>query len=267
MIIYTPAGAKPLVVTQDFHLNLAGQFALRWGNERFADPDPFFILHYMARNHDAGWLEFDWDPVVDPETGLAFSVEKTPLTELATIHRRNIARNYNFHPYAGLLSAMHIKGFFTSRLGMSTFLVIDKFRELYPDIVEPLIDECDANIEEWTEEVRAKPETASWVTGDRLWANYRLVQIFDQLSLYFCLGKTSQEIPFTNVPVDDTESVDIVVRPLGDDVFSLNPYPLSAIPVRVVLDARAVMPPMRSPHEDLLSAPIRQLEFELRPPE
>lgn len=264
MIVHRPADGQPLVVTQDFHLNLAGQFAHAWGNDDFAWPGPTTILEYMARNHDAGWPEFDWDPPISPEDGLPHSVVTAAPHDLVPVHRRNIARNYAFHPYAGLLSAMHIKGFFTSRLGMSTFVVIDEWRALHPEIIEPLIAECDERIAAWTAEVAGNPETAAWVEPDRLWANYRLLQIFDQLSLYFCLGRTSEEVTLTNAPAGERESVDLVIRPLGAGAFSLAPYPLDRTPLRVVLDAKSVRPPMRSPREDLLTAPTRQLEFEVR---
>lgn len=264
MIVHRPEGGQPLVVTQDFHLNLAGQFAAAWGNDTFARPVPEVILKYMARNHDAGWPEFDSDPPIAEEDGLPHSVVTAPPADLVVVHRRNIARNYAFHPYAGVLSAMHVKGFFTSRLGMSTFVVIDQWRTSHPDIVEPLIAECDERIAAWSAEVAANPETAAWVEPDRLWANYRLLQIFDQLSLYFCLGRTSEEITLTNAPVDVHESADLVIRPAGDGTFSLDPYPLARTPLHVALDTKTVRPPMRSPREDLLSAPTRQLEFEVR---
>src|ERR1044072_6713929 len=163
MIVHRPADGQPLVITQDFHLNLAGQFAHAWGNEEFERPRPAVMLEYMARTHDAGWPEFDWDPPISPVDGLPHSVVTAEPKDLAPVHRRNIERNYAFHPSAGLLSAMHIKGFFTSRLGMSTFVVIDQWRALHPEVVGPLIAECDELIAKWTAEVASNPGRASWV--------------------------------------------------------------------------------------------------------
>jgi hypothetical protein len=265
LIIHRAGGAKQLLVTQDFHLSLAAQFASRWGNERFAEPEPLFILRYLARNHDAGWPEFDWDPAVDSESGVPLTIVTAPPEMLTPSHLGNITRNHGFHPYAGLLSAMHIKGFYTSRLGMSTFVVIDEWRERYPDVIEPLIAECEDRIERYTAEVAADPETAPWLEPDRLWANYRTLQIFDQLSLYFCLGKMEEQVVLTNAPVTLTESADLTIEPAEDGVHTIDPYPLGEAPLRVHLDVRDADPPLRSPREDLLNAPIRQLEFEVRP--
>jgi hypothetical protein len=265
LIIHRPGDGQQLLVTQDSHLNLAAQFARVWGNERFEQPEPLFILRYLARNHDAGWPDFDRDPPINPDTGLPHTILTSPPEQLASVHLRNVSRNHAFHPYAGLLSAMHIKGFFTSRLGMSKFVIIDEFRELYPDVIEPLIAECEELIERYTEEVAAEPGCEAWLEPDRLSANYRTLQIFDQLSLYFCLGHTSDRITLTNAPVTVTESADIVIEPVGDGVFQLDPYPLGEAPLTVLLDIRDVEPPMRSPQEDMLSAPVRQLEFEVRP--
>jgi hypothetical protein len=265
MIIHRPADGRRLLVTQDSHLNLAAQFARHWGNERFEQPEPLFILRYLARNHDAGWPDFDWDPAVNPESGLPHTILSAPPALLAPVHLRNITRNHRFHPYAGLLSAMHIKGFFTSRLGMSTFVTINDFRERFPDVIEPLIQECDARIERYSEEVAQDAESAPWLQRDRVWANYRTLQILDQLSLYFCLGYTGESITLTNAPVTESESADITIEPKGDGVFTLDPYPLGEAPATVLLDAKDVKPPMRSPREDLLSAPTVQLEFEVKP--
>jgi Protein of unknown function (DUF3891) len=265
MIIHRPGDGKPLVVTQDFHLNLAAQFARHWGNERFADPEPLDILRYLARNHDAGWPDFDWDPPIDPDSGLPQTILTAAPEKLAPVHLRNVTRNHAFHPYAGLLSAMHIKGFFTSRLGMSEFVIINDFRERFPDVIEPLIAECEARIEQYTEEVAANPEWAPWLEPDRLWANYRTFQIYDQLSLYFCLGKIGERIVLTNAPVNLTESADLTIEPDGNGGHTIDPYPLDEAPLRVVLDYRDIDPPMTAPLDDMLDAPIKQLEFEVRP--
>jgi hypothetical protein len=262
VIIHNPKGeeSETLVVTHDFHLNLASQFSRRWGNDVFATPDPWFILNYMARNHDLGWQEFDRDPGIDPETGWPYNVVTIPPDAAASIHRQNVARNYLFHPYAGILSAMHIMGFFTSRLGMCEFVTINDYVERYPDYVRPLVAECEANLERWKAEVASNPDTAEWVEEDRLRTNYRLLQAYDMLSLYFCLG-FDERIELTNVPVANGDSATVTIEPLGDGRHMLDPYPLAVSPLRILLDAKRVTRPIEAPREAMLVSPVVQTEY------
>ena len=266
MIIHKPKGkeSETVVVMHDFHLNLASQFSTRWGNDEFATPDPRFILNYMARNHDLGWQEFDRNPGIDPETGWPYNVVTVPPGDAALIHRQNVARNYAFHPYAGILSAMHITGFFNSRRGMCEFVTINDYVEKYPEYVTPLVAECEANIERWIAEVGASPETLEWVDTDRLWTNYRLLQTFDMLSLYFCLGYDEQ-IALTNVPVANGNSTTITIEPLGDGHHRIDPYPFRLAPLPVLLDAKQVKQPIGDPVEAMLVSPTVQLEYVVQP--
>jgi hypothetical protein len=265
VIIHKPKGeeTETLVVMHDFHLNLASQFSTRWGNDTFATPDPSFVLNYMARNHDLGWQEFDRAPGIDPVTGWPYNVVTIPPDDAAVIHRQNIARNYAFHPYAGVLSSMHIMGFFSSRLGMCEFVTINDYAERYPGYVQPLIAECEANIQRWTAEVASNPDTAGWIGEERLRTNYRLLQAYDMLSLYFCLG-FDEPVELTNVPVVNGESATVTIEPLGGGTHTLDPYPLAVSPLRIVLDAKRVAQPIEAPVEAMLVSPTVQIEYVVR---
>src|SRR5260370_6892844 len=96
----------------------------------------------MARNHDGGWQEDEGAPEPDPVTGLPFHIMDVPPPRLVEIHRRSIARNRAFHPYAGILGAMHTMGFYTTRLGVSDFLVMDDLRAHPGEVLNPLVDKC-----------------------------------------------------------------------------------------------------------------------------
>jgi hypothetical protein len=262
MIIHTPKDGEVLVVPHDYHLNLAGQFSLRWGNDTFDHPDPWFILNYMARNHDLGWQEFDRDPGIDERTGWPYNVVTTPADRVTQIHRQNVQRNYFFHPYAGILSAMHITGFFTSRRGMCSFITINDYLEDHPEHVKPLMAWCEENIEEWKPEVAANPETAYWVEDERLRTNYRLLQTFDMLSLFFCLG-VSERVELTNVPVRVGEYRTVTLTPLGDGRVTVDPWPFALPSLRVTLDAKRIAQPIEQPAEAMLISPTIQKEYDL----
>jgi len=264
--MHQPKGveSETLVVMHDYHLNLASQFSTRWGNEQFAVPDPWFILNYMARNHDLGWQEFDRSPGIDSETGWPFNVMTIPPEDAASIHRQNVARNYAFHAYAGILSALHITGFFDSRHNMCSFVTINDYVDKYPEYVHPLVAECEANVERWKAEVASSPETRDWVDEERLWTNYRLLQTYDMLSLYFCLG-FDERIELTNVPVANGTTTTLTIEPIGDGRHRIDPYPFRVAPLSVLLDAKRVRQPIVDPAEAMLVSPAVQLEYVVEP--
>ena len=46
---------------------------------------------YVISHHDAGWIEFDHDPVTDPKTGLPYNLIETP-AKYITVTSRLFAR-------------------------------------------------------------------------------------------------------------------------------------------------------------------------------
>jgi Protein of unknown function (DUF3891) len=66
MIIQTaPAGEPRLAVMMHEHTALSGQFARAFGNDRFEPVWPHDLMCFIVSHHDAGWAEFDRDPVTD----------------------------------------------------------------------------------------------------------------------------------------------------------------------------------------------------------
>jgi hypothetical protein len=255
-----------LAVLQDHHLNLSGQFASAWGNDRFAPPHP--AVAYMARNHDAGWQEDDWAPERDPATGLPFHIMDVPPPRLVEIHRRSIARNRAFHPYAGILGAMHTMGFYTTRLGVSDFLVMDELRAQHGEVLDPLVDECKRLIDDWRRELTDDPEYGSLVVDERLFANYKLLQAFDTMSLFFCLGRDGEGVPvtFQNVPSRDGDSTTVTFTPRGERRVEVDPWPFESSPGVAVLDAKVLREPFPDEAgEGLRASPVRQTRYELVP--
>ena len=270
MIIQQPPGKdQAFAVLQDYHLELCSQFALAWGNGEFAPADPRFALDYMGRNHDLGWPEYDSSPAMDPKTGFPYHLLDIPPEYLVDIHRKNIVRNYGFHPYTGLLSAMHMLGVYRTRLGVSDFVTLDHRMGTESDVkvLQPLIDDCQRWQEEWTAKLEADSETRDWLEPDRLKRNFTLLQIYDMLSLYFCINPESEmkAQTFAGVPSTNGGTTDVTLVPKGDGRLTVDPWPFGVEPLRVVLSAKRLAAPIDSAHEAILRAPIFQLVYTLTP--
>jgi Protein of unknown function (DUF3891) len=75
VIIQTvPAGDPRLAVMMYEHTAPSHQFARAFGNEQFQPADPKDLMFHVVLHHDAGWAEFDCDPVTDPKTNLPYNL-------------------------------------------------------------------------------------------------------------------------------------------------------------------------------------------------
>jgi hypothetical protein len=59
---------KRYVIKLEEHLELVEQFAVNFGNEKFAQPEPRAEFLYACRWHDRGWLDLDDNPPLNPNT-------------------------------------------------------------------------------------------------------------------------------------------------------------------------------------------------------
>src|SRR5262245_59068249 len=127
MIIQTaPAGQPRLAIMMYEHTALSHQFARAFGNDRFQRPEPNDLMFHVVLHHDAGWAEFDRDPVTDRATGLPYNLVETPAEYIAVTSRGSPEFNQRQHPFCGLMSSMHSWGLYNGRYGLSSMVLIDK---------------------------------------------------------------------------------------------------------------------------------------------
>jgi len=239
------AGDAPrFVIEQLEHSRMAGRFAAAWGNARFAPLEPRDLLERLVVDHDRGWDVIDAELGTDPSTGLPWNLVKTPLPALVRSSRRGPDLNEATHPLLGLLSSMHTWGLFNGRYGLSDKIFVD----LIPATARPAVDDMLAHERGRQARLRAAlaadPTTAPWVEEATLFHNYRLLQFFDTLALYFnCTAAAERDVAtFARVPVSPGEDVTITVRPLGLTSYEVAPYPFAADPLVVTCAGRWMRP-------------------------
>ena len=84
--------------------------------------------------------------------------------------------------YSGLIVSMHRTGLWRGRYGTITYPTAFNIRQLNPDI-EAFI----ARHEAWQEEQQRSLDPA------QIWTNYRLLQVWDLLGLYFCCAEPAED--------------------------------------------------------------------------
>ena len=245
MVIREVDDGSTYVSTQEEHAELSAQFAAHWGNGRFAQLRPYDTMVFATTYHDSGYREWEGLPRMNVEKGRPYGHrERIPgfeATEL-TAYRRNVDWVRDHDLYAGTLVSMHRTGLWRGRYDVLTSPK-PRVRELSAPVQGVL-----GELEE--QQQRDKATLAAGNTGfeEELWINYRMLQLFDLLSLYFCCDGYGQDgfkeeclapIPAGYSPDD---GVELRITPNPDGSVKMAPYPFDVAPLRVSLRTRRMAP-------------------------
>lgn len=244
MIIQTTPEGKPhFVIEQVDHCRMSGQLAENFGNAEFNTPVPHDLLTYIVAHHDEGWKSVDALCEQSPTTGLPHHLTQTPLPYLVKTSKASPDFNEAHHAFCGLLSSMHTYGLFNGRYGLSDFIFIDK---IAPENKSMVTDMLNAELDRQARlkgELSSKAESASWTEETALMNNYKLLQFFDTLSLYFHMthAEARGESKFLNIPDGKGNDHTLTIKPAGDGVYTLAPFPFKG-EVTVSVQGRYLTP-------------------------
>ena len=255
-----PAGSLTLIGQTD-HSRFVGALAAHWGNRDVAAPAPYDSVVRAATFHDYGWLPYETRPLVDPDTGVPYSFLQVPMTERQLAgYQWALDWMTEIDPYAGLIVSMHRTGLWKGRYGKIT----------HPagryDLVtlSPEVEAFVARNEARQAALRAT------VDAKGVWTNYRLLQIWDLLGLYFCCQEPYEEhvepVPVSYAGGDD-DGVRMTIAPAGPRRVAFTPYPFDVRPLRVQLTEKrlpeATYPDAESFRRAWFGAEVGVVEFEL----
>ncbi len=242
-----------LLITQPDHAGACGVFAERWGSAGgdFAPPEPRDPVVVAAREHDNGWTEWEAAPTMDPEAGRPRHFTEMPVPEYIPIWRRGIRRAADRDLYAGLLVSLHGSHLLRSRHAGGRDGADDR--------------EALARFLTEQEGFQAAARQALRAGQAAVPTNFRLLQVWDRLSLLLCCGPISPT-PLEGVPAR-RGALAMKVLPDGDRSAALDPYPFAGGPVELAMPARRIPArPYTTPEvlrAALASAPVETLTFVL----
>jgi hypothetical protein len=235
MIQPAPQGGARFISTMAEHNDLCEQFARAFGNAEFERPEPYDEVVYAIGHHDRGWDEFDAHPVLDEKSGFPRGLGTAPIPGGLETTRRSPNFNEARHAYCGLLSSMHCWGLYNARLGVSEFRT-QKGGSVSIPVAPPQADATKAVLkaelarqERIKAKLAANASTAPWVEDKRLMQNYKLLQFFDTLALYFNLRHASEREAetFVHVPRSPDADANVTVTPVGRDTYAVAPFPFA----------------------------------------
>ncbi|MFL6798346.1 MAG: DUF3891 family protein [Xanthobacteraceae bacterium] len=231
MIVQTaPAGEPRLAVMMHEHTALSGQFARAFGNDRFEPAQPGELMFYVVSHHDAGWAEFDQNPVTDEATQLPYNLIETPAEHISQTSRLSPDFNQQHHAFCGLLSSMHSWGLYNGRYGLSNLVLIDRIPPAGRPLVNAMLERELERQKRLKAELAKDPQAVRWLEADHLFQNYKQLQFFDTLALYFnrIHPRERMEQQFEHVPLNARENATITIRPREAGTYELSPFPFSA---------------------------------------
>lgn len=236
------------LITQNDHGDLAGQFAAHWGNDTFARLNPYQSMVLAAEAHDNGWWNWDINPSVD-ESGVPLAFTQTPRETRSNFYGKGIDGVVDKDLYAGLIVSMHGVGLPQQRYG--TLETMSKRADEYS---LKFIAEREPTHKVMMEQVARMEQYAGVNTPEQIWFNYRMMQVFDRLSLFFCANFDIVSVPVTGAhsagkgyygpwikptPVRfGLEDGEVRLRAVDKTAVVAEPYPFDQSPLKVAVRAR-----------------------------
>ncbi len=224
MIVRRQPNNELVLIGQTDHSRLVGQLAAHWGNDNFETPDPYGSMVRAATFHDYGWLRYETGPLINPHTGEPYQFLQLPLgsTQLES-YQWSLDWLAGIDRYAGLIINMHRTGLWKNRYDTIKHPTGYNLREMSPEVRDFI----------QRNESRQERERRSW-DADKLWTNYRLMQVWDQLGLYFCCQDLYEDY-IEPVPVgySGNAGIRLSMKPAGPGQAAFEPYPFDVRPCRV----------------------------------
>jgi len=250
MVQSAPSGEAHFISSMAEHNELCAAFARAFGNDKFERLEPVEQMIYVVGHHDRGWDEWDSSPALDPKSGLPCGLATTPPPDAIATSWKSPDFNERHHPYCGLLSSMHSWGLYNARYGFSEFRVRrggSTSIPINPDFekeTHKMLEGELARQERLKKELAADPDTREWVEQTHLVQNYKQLQFFDTLALYFNLRHAGEheEETYAYVPMGRDTDSKVTLAPLGDGVYSLDPFPFAGDGLEVRSKGRYMTP-------------------------
>ena len=255
-----PSGALMLIGQTD-HSRFVGQLAAHWGSRDFEPPKPYDAVVRAATFHDYGWLRYETSPLIRPENGEPYAFLQVPMTaQQLGSYQWALDWMADIDPYSGLIVSMHRTGLWQGRYG----LIKHPAGRYNLTALSPEVQAFVAHNEAWQERQRATLDAKG------VWTNYRLLQVWDLLGLYFCCHEPYEDyvepVPVGYAGADD-DGARMSMKPAGPRRVAFDPYPFDVRPCRVQLPFRRVP---HSTFEDVeafrrawFQADVGLMEFEL----
>jgi hypothetical protein len=261
MIVRTQDSDELVLVPQTDHSKLVGQIAAHWGNGDFTEVKPFASVVRAATSHDFGWIRYETNPVFNTDTGATLHYLDVPNTGP---HLQMFSQTSQWlsdvDPYSALIFDMHRTGLWRRR-----YSVIDHPKAYLHRTDRPsmtITPEIEAML---VEGEASQAKVRSQFDENAVWTNYRLMQVWDLIGLYFCCHEPD-DLYITPVPQSyadaRTEGVRIMLKPVAKHEVEFTPFPFRKRGIKIFLSTKR-LPKRKYPNSDEFLRAYFQAKTEL----
>jgi hypothetical protein len=243
-MIVRDRGEEWQVVLQTDHADLSGALARAW-TPRSERHDSLAVA---AARHDDGWAVWERAPALDRASGKPVNFLDVDVTSHLAFYRAGIAAIAEQDPYAGLLVSMHGAGIYRQRYGRDLSLGLSRAAEAQ-ELVDGFVAEQEAGYQARLAETGASDEER--------WRDYELLQLYDRLSLYFCMRDVEAS------RADPLELQGYTLELAGPWQVRMQPFPFAAAPARFGLVRRLIS---KDAPGGVLEAAAERVEITIEPP-
>lgn len=262
MIVQESADGLRLIRQTD-HALLSGAFADAWGSEALPRPPRTDATVAAAARHDDGWADWELAPTLDAD-GRPVDFIRVSRDEHVDLYRRGIDLVCREDRFAGLVVCLHGERLYTRPFTPDGDPLIERQEGPDRDLAEGFV----AGEQERRSRLLAELDPGAEADAEEAW---RLVQVWDRLSLFVCMRELGEGDDWRMPPVLGTDGTDVEVHARAEDgaTVSLDPYPLSRRPAIFEVEAFE-LPGKRwetgtAFRRAFRTAPRRILEFTFRP--
>ncbi|MBD2535036.1 DUF3891 family protein [Nostoc flagelliforme FACHB-838] len=187
-----------ICITQPHHAWLSGQFARAWGNEQFGEFVPKEEVCLAAEQHDIGWLQWEQQPTLNPQTGYPYNFTELPTEVHIDIWSGAKQLAFPLGRYATLLVSLHGTGLYER---FTSWQNSHKSAE----IVRDFLNNEYAFQQQMIDILKKDKYYTPYATGEVIERNKKLVATWDALSIILCMGKVGEQ-HITQVPTTNYET-------------------------------------------------------------
>ena len=234
------------LITHPDHARLAGAFAAAWGNGLFRRPEPRDRVLYGISTHDDGWAARDAHLSITRQgkpsafsrelVGAYSAFEEIEIADYLAVRDRAVRLIADKDTYAGLLISMHTYNLLSERADRKTIapeglVLLDDFLSRQRTYQRLLLDAIavDNRLTAEHKEVRTIED------------HFKLLQACDNLSLLSCVSFDRPANLLHALPLNDGNSAEVEVLPLGPRDFRISPWPFDTGELAFHFPARHVV--------------------------
>ena len=205
------------ITLQTDHMTQAGDMGAAWGNEEVPGPKYRTAVVTAARNHDEGWRQWELAPEMDTATGLPVDFREVDRRQHTQFYAKGVDFIEPTDPHAAFFISMHATGLYLGRYGVDGLPAPE--RGDLPPHSRAFVD---------AEEKRQERLAGSLqLMDDDIWYDYRLLQLWDRLSIVLCHGWANARLGPLPLDVGKGTGNEPILSATRVDPFTviLDPFP------------------------------------------